>query len=427
MGKLSTMRLPSRRGFLVVGASALTLLRSRAADTPPAADGDLNPTYLRNAIRLGCGWLTDVAQIKGDKLNGAENNSRQLMHKHWKGALRDDYRAADRKWDFSAPMWHTGQAIKALVMASRVLEDDQYVAAARFSADFIGAERNADRRGKNFGLIYAYEYKSDDVNTSGLLETLDGLFVLSEATGDRKYSDWALDAAFWVARNAYLGDGLFRDAFDVKTNQFVPAPWQSDKPGRPLLDDAIGLKAYKLTKNALGRKIFFATADRLLKEEEAPGNWSHYPPGARSAYGHPRQSFWWGRPMIAAFQESGDRRYLECARRVGDWYLHLTRDESDPFHGSLRASAGMDTSGMACAAILWLDLYLETKDERWMSAARRALQYCLNMQFREVQDPNLKGAFLEQVLPPNGSDRSPFYVRDIATIFFIQAACRLLG
>ena len=54
------------------------------------------------------------------------------MHKHWKGALRDDYRTADRKWDFSAPMWHTGQAIKALVLASRALEDDQYVVGARF-------------------------------------------------------------------------------------------------------------------------------------------------------------------------------------------------------------------------------------------------------------------------------------------------------
>jgi hypothetical protein len=400
----------------------------RAADTPPkAADSDLNPTYLRNAIRLGCAWLTDVAQVKTDKLNGSENNSRQLMHKHWKGALRGDYRTADRKWDFSCPIWHTGQALKALVMASRVMEDDQYVAAARFPAEFIGAERNTDRRSKNFGLIYAYEYKGDEVNTAALLETIDGLFVLADASGDRKYADWGLDAAFWAVRNAYLSDGLFRDAFDVKTGQFVAAPWQNDKPGRPLLDDGVVLRAYRQTKNALCKKIFFATADRLLKEEEAQGTWSHFAPGPRSLYGHPRQSYWWGCPMIAAFQESGDKRYLDCARRVGDWYLHLSRDEGDPFLGSLRGSAGLDTSGMACAAILWLDLYQETKDERWMAAARRALRYCLNMQFREVQDPNLKGAFIEQVLPPNGSDRSPFYVRDLATIFFVQAACKLLS
>jgi uncharacterized protein YyaL (SSP411 family) len=349
------------------------------------------------------------------------------MHKRWRGALRGDYRAADRKWDLSAPIWHTGQAIKALVMAGRVLEDDQYLGPARVSADFICSERNTDRRSKNFGLLYAYEFKPEEVNTSALLETLDGLFALGEAAADRKYTDCALDAAFWAARNAYLSDGLFRDTFDVKAGTFVAAPWQSDKPGRPLLDDGVMLKAYKLTKNTLCRKIFLASAERLVKEEEAPGNWSHYPPGARSNYGHLRQSYWWGDPMIAAFQETGERRYLECARRVGDWYLHLTRDETDPFHGSLRESPGLETSGMACAAILWLDLFQETKDERWMAAARRAVRYCLGMQFREAQDPNLRGAVLEQVLPPNGSDRSPYYVRDIATIFFIQAACKMLG
>jgi hypothetical protein len=426
MGKTPTKLLPSRRGFLCAGASAAALLQSRAADTAPrSADADLNATWLRNAIRQACGWLTDIAQVKADRLNG-ESNSRQLMHKHWKGAIRSDYRAAERKWDFSAPLWHTGQAIKALTMASKVMEDDQYLAAARFSAEFIGAERNADRRGKNYGLLYAYDLKGDEVSTAGVVQTIDGLFALAEASGDHKYAEWGLDAAFWVARNAYVADGLFRDACDAKTGQF-PASGQGENAGRPLVEDAVFLKAYAQTRNALCKKVFFAAADRLLKDEEPPGSWSGFRPAPGPRSRRARQSFWWGYPMIAAFQDSGDRKYLDCARRAGDWYLHLTRDEADPFRGSLRESAGLDTSGMACAAILWLELFQETKDERWMAAARRAVRYCLNMQFREVQDPNLKGGLLEQVLPPNGTDRSPFYVRDLATIFFIQAACRMLA
>ena len=416
-----------RRGFLAAGAAVLGRPRARAADSAGTGAADVGATYLRNAVRLGCSWLSDIAQIKGEKLNGTESNPRQLPHKHWRGAIRADYRTADRKWEIAAPMWHTGQAIKALVMAGKALEDDQYLAGARVAAEFIGAERNTDRRGKHFGLLYAYEYRPDEVNTAALFETLDGLFALTEATGERKYADWALDAAFWAARNAYRGDGLFHDAFDLKTSQFVAPPWGAEKGGRPLVDDAVLLKAYKHTRNALCRKLFFAAADRLLKEEEAPGHWNNFPPGAKSAYGHPRQSYWWGYPLIAAYRESGERKYLDCARRVGDWYLHLTRDETDPFHGSLRAPAGLDTSGMACAAILWLELFEETRDARWMAAAQRALRYCLAMQFREVQDPNLKGAFLEQVLPPNGSDRSPFLVRDLAATFFIQAACRVLS
>ena len=43
------------------------------------------------------------------------------------------------------------------------------------------------------------------------------------------------------------------------------------------------------------------------------------------------------------------------------------------------------------------------------------------MQFTKVADPNLKGAILEKVLKPDGTDRLPYYVRDLGTIFYVQA------
>ena len=416
----------SRRAFLSQATASLAMA-GPGADSRPASP---NAMLLRNALRQACSWITDVAQIKADKL-GAENNSRQLAHKHWRGALRGEYRAADRKWDFVCPIWHTGQAIKALAQASRVMEDEALAAAAKFSAEFIGAERVAEHRNKNFGLIFGFEDKGDEVNTSAVLECVDGLFALSDVTGDRRYADWALDAVFWVTRNAYLGEGLFRDSFDVKSWKFVAPPWQSDKPGRPLIDDAVLLKAWKRTKNPLCRKVFFAVADRLLKDEDPPGNWIGYPPcNVRTGTIHPRQAYWWGHPMIAAWQESGERKYLDCARRAGEWYLHAMRSDGGLFRNTSREfrtpSFGQETSGIACAAILWQDLYKETKEERWMAAVDKALSYCLSMQFREVQDGNLKGALLERVTAPNGTDRSPYHVRDLATIFFVQAASRMM-
>jgi hypothetical protein len=48
------------------------------------------------------------------------------------------------------------------------------------------------------------------------------------------------------------------------------------------------------------------------------------------------------------------------------------------------------------------------------------------MQFRDVHDPNLQGAVIEAVNAPRGSDASPYYLRDLSTIFFVQAASRLL-
>ena len=91
-------------------------------------------------------------------------------------------------------------------------------------------------------MILAYEDFGDKSSTSAVLEALDGLWVLADATGDTRYAEWANAAAEWEARNSYLGDGLFRDQFDVKTGRYLPAA-PGARPGRPLNDDAIFLKA----------------------------------------------------------------------------------------------------------------------------------------------------------------------------------------
>ena len=57
---------------------------------------------------------------------------------------------------------------------------------------------------------------------------------------------------------------------------------------------------------------------------------------------------------------------------------------------------------------------------------RTALKHCLRMQFTNPTDPNLRGAVLEKVLPPDGTDRLPYRVRDLGTIFFCQAAALAL-
>ena len=402
----------TRRTFLSASAAGLAV-----------AAGDVNRSALRQAVANGCGWITGVAQMKSDTLSG-ERNSHNLHHKHWRGALRGEYSAATREWDFFCPVWHTGQAIKALVMASRALERPALLDAARFSAEFIGAERVSDREHPHYGLIFGYEDRGNQVNTSAVLECVDGLWLLAEATGDTRYAEWARSAADWVARNAYFGGGLCRDAFEVETWRYVAPPWKTDQPGRPLIDDAVFLKAGH-------RKIFYEIAARLLREEDPPGNWIRFVPCDPVAGTlHPRQAYWWGHPMIAAYRDSGDRRYLECARRAGDWYRSAMRSDGGMFRATARdfktPSFGHETSGIACAAILWLDLWNETREEKWLAAANQALRYCMNMQFRDVRDPNLKGAVLGQVKAPNGSDASPYHLRDLGTIFFVQAASRVI-
>ncbi len=390
--------------------------------------GHLKEAPLREAVANACAWITDVAQMKSDTL-GDERNSHGLQHTHWKGALRGEYSAANRQWDFFCPVWHTGQAIKALVLAAKALGRPALLDAARFSADFIGAERVSDKSHPHYGLIFGFEDRGDQVNTSAVVECVDGLWLLSEATGDARYAEWALSAAAWAAKHAYLGNGLLRDCFQVKSWRFVAPPWKRD--GRPLNDDAILLKAFERTRKPEFRKIFFEIAERLLKDEEPAGNWINYAPcNAVTGTIHPRHAYWWGTPMLAAWRESRDRRYLECARRAGEWYSNAMRTDGGLFRGTTRdfrtPSFGHENSGIACASILWQELWKETKEERWLADIRKALGFCISVQFREVQDRNLKGAILERVNPPGGSDRLPYHLRDLGTIFFVQAAARMI-
>ena len=300
----------------------------------------IQPEVLRDSLRLACSWLTDRSQKQEDQLNG-EANSHGFTYAHWRGAFRGEYRAATRSWDFFCPVWHGGQAVKALVLAHRLFGDEQLLAAARLGADFILDKQIQDRSDEDFGLILAFEDYADRINTSAILECLEGLFFLADETGERRYQQAALDALDWVQRKAYLaGEGLFRDSYHPGQRQFVF--WKTrdsnDRPmapGRPLLEDGVLLKGSILAGSPLWRSTFLEVADRLLAEEDPPGNWAHFrPASAISGNIHPRHAFWWGMPMINAWQATGEEKYLACARRAAEWYVKAQRHDGGLIRGT---------------------------------------------------------------------------------------------
>ncbi|NLG29341.1 MAG: hypothetical protein GX557_15635, partial [Chloroflexi bacterium] len=322
------------------------------------------------------------------------------------------------------PVWHTGQAVKALVLAHRVLQEDWLLAGARAGAEFILGAQVSAADDPDAGLILAYEDDPAKVNTSAVLEALEGLLLLGDATGEARYSDAASAAARWVAARAYQGDGLFVDSYDPASRTF--APYRYGTRGRPLAEDAVLLQVATRSGDARLRAIFLEVCERLLRDEDPPGNWINYSPcdPVRGNL-HPRHAYWWGRPLIDAWRATGDRRYLACALRCGEYYRQAQRRDGGLFRGTYRDfttdSFGHATSGMACAMLLWRELDQALPEPRFADAYQRGLRHCLTMQFSDVQDANLRGCILEKVLPPDGTDRSPYYVRDLGTIFFVQA------
>ncbi|MBQ9501882.1 MAG: hypothetical protein IJU70_06980 [Lentisphaeria bacterium] len=385
-------------------------------------DRETLKNHLENAVH----WLTGAACNRENIPIGPRG--RQMPTTSWRGAIRGEYRAATRQWDSFCPVWHTGQAVKALVLAARTLNRPEWLEEAKFCAQFL--LDNQFTEGENAGLIAAYEDYPDRVNTSAILECLDGLFLLSAATGDASYSTAALKALYWV--KDHMWDAKIRrfyDVYDPVRRRIIHGV--SCAQNRPLLDDAVFCTGWKLSRDASLLQVALDTAETLLTDEAPPGNWIKYLPcSAERDSIHPRHAYWWGNPMLDLFRETGDVRYKECFLRSVTWYRKALRTDGGLFRSTSSDfstdSFGHATSGSACAAIMFLR-YLElTRDAGIASDLERALAFCCRMQFINPADPALKGAVLEKVLPPDGTDDSPYHIRDLATIFFIQAASEYL-
>lgn len=386
---------------------------------------------LKSSCLLAGKWLTDVCQVSEDHLPAGQN-PRELNHTYWKGACRGEYFVSSKEWSFFCPVWHTGQAIKSLVYLYLLDGDEHWLDAAKRGAGFILQAQVED--GRDAGLILAYEDHPDKVNVSAVLECLDGLFLLSRVCSDSRYSQAAISAAKWCRDFAWIrGEGLIQDLYCPSESRFIEKPYVSknDGQGRPLVDDAVWMTAYELSGEESYRDLFYEVLDHLLSHEHPRGNWVDYGPCVpEKGWCHPRHAYWWGKPMLLAWQETGEAKWLDAAIRAGEWYIKSQRIDGGMFRYTDEKfnthSFGQATSGSSCAAIMWMELYEETGDTKWLEPIIKSLQFSLSMQFTNCEDPNLKGCILEKVLPPDGTDRSPFHIRDVGTIFYIQAAARLL-
>ncbi|MHA1730565.1 MAG: hypothetical protein ACTSU5_01405 [Promethearchaeota archaeon] len=391
----------------------------------------LRKNYLYSA-RLAAEWLVETAQKKDRTLEVNEDNKHDLRHEDWRGAIRGEYSVAEGRWSFFCPVWHTGQAVKALALLYRVTSDEWMLEGAKLGASFLEANANRDPSDTDFGFLKAFEDFGGVANTSAILEATDGLLVLAGVTGERKYRDLAARAVDWVFRTQYLrGEGLFWDLYDPFARRTVETVRTGETPRRrPLNDDAQLLRVAKATGNREMEAAFYEVCERLLEDEGPPGNWIRYGPcdEARGSI-HPRHAYWWGRPFVDAYRDSGDERYLGAAVRSGEWYLRAVRHDGGLFRNTYvdfnTDSFGHATSGVACAALLWNDLAELTGEKRWGEAVLKALGFCQRMQFTMPRDENLYGAILEKVLPFDGTDANPYHIRDLGSIFYVQAVAEV--
>lgn len=369
-------------------------------------------------MHLAADWLTQIAMNRQNEPVGKYGKRMPLLT--WHGAVRGEYRVATREWDSFCPVWHTGQAAKALYLTANQLNRPELRKDAIIAADFVANNRTPN------GVLLAMEDHPDKINTSAILEALDGLFALPE------HQRIAIEILYWV--KDHLWDphhSLFFGLYDPLTEQVLPEKMVAGQ-ARPLLDDAIFVTGWRHTGDPSLLAVAEATAEKLLQDEFPPGNWMKYGPCSfANLQIHPRQAYWWGKPMLAVYRATKDKRFRDCFIRSVDWYRHAMRSDGGIFRNTFSDfttdSFGHATSGTACAVIMFLEYYAETEDKEILPFIEKGLKFCMSMQFTNPVDANLKGALLEKVLHPDGSDRSPYFVRALGTIFFLQAASGYLN
>lgn len=386
---------------------------------------------LTASLRLACDWLTERSQLQVEPDSSPDA---EFHHPHttWKGTFRE-YDPASREWRYFAPVWHTGQAVKALVLAHRLFPEQRWLDAARLGVEFI--RNNQVTSGEDRGLILSYESKPGEyVRVPGNMECHEGLIAFAEATHEEEWWQVALDSLDWMMRRAYLPDeARFRNVYDPAKRAFMPYRLTpSPNGGKPTLDGGSLFDAYRKTGNQDFLDTGLAVADRLLADEDPPGNWACYGPSKPELrLDHPRHAYWYALPMLVAHETTGKTTYLDAACRSADWFMRAQREDGGQFRGTYHNgktdSFNHEFSGTACGAIFWIEMFRQTGNQQYIPAIRRALDFLMRVQVREAHDPNMLGAVLSGVLYPDGTDIPRYKVRDLASIFHVQAAALLLA
>ena len=349
------------------------------------------------------------------------------------GAVRNEYDTRSGIWSLNGPVWHTGQAMRAVLIAWRRTQDPTLLEAALAMGEYVARNVVSDPNDPNRGLLLAYEGDNVTINNQTALETLPGLFDLADATGDERWLDLARQAGDFVVQGYLPDEGLIPDHYHVADARFVPDP-DNPYPGRIMLDDAALVTLTERTGDVRYRDAFLGMAERGLREEDPPGNWIVFPPWhADTGRIHIRCSWWWGRPMLTAFDLTGDRRFFDAAVRAGQWYTDHQNLDGGFYYAPLRngrhGSFALATSGSAVAAILWAELYARTGDPAYLESIGRSLRFLAAAQFTSSDgddDPNVRGALWETLNVPDGTTKPGHRVRDIASIFAVRAYDRLL-
>lgn len=390
--------------LVAVVPTALHAAPATQASAKPKADRD---AQVRQAIRE----MADYAQ-------------KTLLQQNGQG--RADYDYVGSEWLEYEPQWHTGQLIWGLVSAGQYLKDPSLIASARRAGDWwISSEYKAPH--PFAGLVNAYhgDRLHHLINWTTISDGTPGLYILSKATGDRKYADTATRSGRWLWDHTRVpatvkgGEGLFYNLFDPKRGVIL-TDWNAHKQGvaydakeatrvgtppitelaRPNIEGFLFADMCQHTGEKIWCGRFVEQADFAISRQYDNGLWMDFEPNdLKTGQVHPRFNIWNAEALIKAFDLTGNRKYLEAAAKTARFHRDTSaKDGTIYYQTRIDGSVNRDSvtgSGVAFNGILMLQLK-ERGYTEFNEAIERAATWVIKNRFSAAHpDPNLAGALID--------------------------------
>ena len=369
-----------------------------------------------------------------DAINdGADYAANVLLDEN--GKSRCDYQMIEGKWHDYEPPWHTGQIIYALVEAYKITRNQAYLDAAKKAGNWwVSLEIKDDPN--LHGMVRAVH--GDYIPTIVFATVTDGtagLFRLYAVTGDKRYAAVPTRAGDWMMRHMYEPEHrVFYDNVDPKTGQVLKenSPFWPEKQKQTLFDVArpnnegsMFKDMYEYTGEEKYKKMFLELCESLLHYQDKYGLWMDFMPNnKKDGYFHPRFNLWYAESLLEGYDLTGDKRYLQAAKKTAAFYTKFQRKDGTFFYKNyVSGKKNRDSicgSTVSFAGIIWLRLLRYGVGEEFKPNIEKSLHWVLTNRYpKDHPDPNLAGGFFESRV--RFIHKKVWLVnRDIATSFGVR-------
>ena len=351
------------------------------------------------------------------------------------GISRCDYNIPEGKWYDYEPPWHTGQAIYALLEAYRITGEEKYLETAKRAGNWwVSLEIKDHPKLKGMVKSAHGDHAGETIVFATMSDGSAGLYKLFDVTGDKRYGDVSTQAGDWMLRNmCLLEEGVCYDNVDPESGEVMKeySPFWPDKENQELYDVArpnnegsLFLDMYEYTGNEEYKAAFIVLCNSLVDFQGPEGLWMDFMPNDKeSGSVHPRFNLWYAESLIYGYELTGDKRYLEAAKKTADTFAEFQDGAGTIYYQNFvdgsRDRSSVCGSAVAFSGILWLRLR-EHGVEGYDDDIELSLNWILKNRYAaDHPDPNLAGAVINTRLR-HKKGKLWITQRDVGTTFGVR-------